>query len=168
MKFYFPLLTIALFLFPQFTTAQEWVKYKSKEGKFQIEFPGEPKEDIQKKEDSKTIQLQVESNDVIYMGSAVIHQTKLDVAGVTPEMLAESSLDAFAGVIGGNITKKEDFKMNGVNGKACTISNPDQGFECHYKCIIIGQIQYQFIVMSAPSNSNKENRDKFFDSIKIK
>lgn len=163
------LILMALFIaLPTFTTAQKWEKYKSKEGKFELEIPGEPKEEIDKQEDAKTIQIELSVNDVIYMASAVIHKTNLKVDGITPEMLAESSLDAFANVIGGEIVSKKDFKINKVTGKSCVIKNDSKGFECYYRCIVVGQIQYQFIVMNAPSKSDKSARIKFIDSIKIK
>ncbi len=162
------MLACAIFLIPTLSQAQKWTKVKSKEGKFEIEFPAEPKLDKKEKEDSKTYQYQLTHNDVIYMASAVVHDTPLNVKGLTSESLAESSLDAFAGVMGGKITKKEDFTLGKNKGKACTIENKEKGFKCYYKCIIIGQIQYQFIVMNAPSADDKKSRTQYFKSIKTK
>ena len=168
MKTKFLIFACALLLIPTMTQAQKWTKVKSKEGKFEMEFPAEPKLEKKEKDDSKTFQYQLTHNEVIYMASAVVHSTKLDVEGLSKETLAESSLDAFAKVMGGKILKKGDFKIGKNKGKSCSIENKDKGFLCYYRCIIIGQIQYQFIIMNAPSADDIESRDQYFNSIKIK
>ena len=162
------MLAFTLFLIPSLSQAQKWTKVKSKEGKFEMEFPAEPKMEKKEKDDSKTFQYQLTHKDVIYMASAVVHDTKLDVEGLTKESLAESSMDAFANVMGGKILKKGDFKLGKNVGKSCSIENKEKGFLCYYKCIISGQIQYRFIVMNAPSVDDKKSRARYFASIKTK
>lgn len=162
------LLLALLTLFVSALNAQNWTTYKSKPAKFSIDFPAEAKEE--KLEDEETVSYQYQSSleDVIYMASAVIHETKLNVEGLTIEDLTNSSLEAFANVMGGEMKDSGDIKIGKNKGKYCILYNQEKGFMCYYRCIIVGQIQYQFIVINAPANDDKKTREKFFKSIAIK
>jgi hypothetical protein len=161
------LLALTLISLPLISFGQKWEHFKSKEGKFEIDFPVEPKVENTDGDDSKTVQLQATHNEVIYMASAVIHETNLDVEGLSPEKLSQASLEAFANVMGGEMKSNGDFKLGKNKGRECVIDNSEKGFMCYYKVIIIGQVQYQVIVMNAPANDDKKSRAKFFSSFEV-
>jgi len=66
----------------------------------------------------------------------------------------------------GKIVQQEEYRINDQNGVKAKIAMQDVGAEIYYRAIIIGQIQYQLIVLDV-SKSFQEEREEFFDSFRV-
>lgn len=138
-------------------------KYSSKVGKVTVYFPGSYTEEKSREDygDSYTIKSLV--GDDAYMLSFVIHSNDLSTSNL--KELAQISLDAFAEEIGGKMSGEKDYVYKGNEGRMCDIKM-DNGLYIRYKCIIIGQIQYQLIAIISDRSKSSDTMKKFFESFK--
>lgn len=138
-------------------------KYSSKVGQVSIYFPGSFDEEkkVEDYGDSYTVKSLV--GDDAYMLSFVIHSSDLSTSNM--KELAQISLDAFADEIGGRKSGEKDYIYKGNEGRMCDIKM-DNGLFIRYKCVIIGQIQYQLIAIVSDRSASSDDMTSFFDSFK--
>lgn len=140
----------------------KWSKYNAEEGKVKIKFPFPYEIVEEQKENVKTVKIQGKNGEDLFYLAYTIHTAKLD----DNEHLAEVSLESFAETLHGKIVQQEEYIINDQSGVKAKIVMQDVGAEIYYRAIIIGQIQYQLIVLDVSKSFQKE-RDEFFDSFRI-
>jgi len=140
----------------------KWSKYNAEEGNVKIKFPFPYEINEEQKEKVKTVKVQAKSGEDLFYLAYTIHTDKLN----DNEHLAEVSLESFAETLHGKIVQQEEYRINDQNGVKAKIAMQDVGAEIYYRAIIIGQIQYQLIVLDV-SKSFQEEREEFFDSFRV-
>jgi len=140
----------------------KWVKYSTDEGKAKLKFPFQFEETEEVKENGKTVKVQAKNGDDMFYFAYTLHNSEL----VDAEHLAEVSLESFAETLKGKINSQEEFVVNENKGIKAKIVMEESDADIYYRAIIIGQIQYQLIVLDVTKTINEE-RDKFFESFKI-
>lgn len=139
-----------------------WHKYTSEDGKMSISFPSKPEESVTDNEMITTIKLSSEYNQKTYFVGLTTHKNSLEEE--SPQELARVSLDAFTESTKGAITSESVFKYKKNEGLQADIKL-DGGY-LKYKVILIGQHQYQLVVISENDNFGKDT-EKFFKSFKV-
>ncbi|MCB0478007.1 MAG: hypothetical protein KDC84_07580 [Crocinitomicaceae bacterium] len=161
------LFVLTLVLFPLTSTAQKWVKYECRDAKFAAQFPMTPEEKVEDSEQGKSYTATVTQGNTVYMASALIHTTNLQVAGLDQQTLASTSLDAFEKALGATkVTKKNYYSRNDV-GLDAEIIVPGFANPILYRVIVIGQIQYQVVVMQKEGKAKKGTMYKFINAFKV-
>lgn len=135
------------FTFPE---VQKGYKYSSSEGMVKISFPAEYEEEYKQEEYGKSVTVKAVTGTDIFMLNYVIHKEYM--GGSDLVLLAETSLDAFADAMGGEIQKRFDYEYKKNMGKGAEISY--KGSLITYRCVIIGQIQYQLVTITEPDNAD--------------
>lgn len=136
--------------------------YKSEEGKFKIKFPGAIDITEKEKEKYKTTQITCTVNENVYFVVCTTHSAPMK----KPKELAKVSLDSFVESLSGKISTKSDWDIKGNSGYIAVI-NIDKTSVIHYRVVIVGQIQYQVVVIGKKTNYEEEVAKKFFKSFKI-
>lgn len=139
-------------------------KYSSNLGKVSIYFPGSFNEEVSEESYGASHTVKALVGEDAFMMSFVIHKNDLSAAGSMKDM-AQVSLDAFADALGGSISNEKDYIYKGNEGRACDIKM-ENGMFVRYKCVIIGQIQYQLIAIVADQGESSDKMKHFFDSFK--
>jgi len=147
---------------PLYPEKVKWSKYNAEEGKVKIKFPFSYEITEEQKEKVKTVKVQAKNGEDLFYLAYTIHTAKLN----DNEHLAEVSLESFAETLHGRIIQQEEYQVNDQIGVRAKIAMQDVGAEIYYRAIIIGQIQYQLIVLDV-SKSFQEEREEFFDSFRI-
>ena len=151
-----------LFIMQSFTPVK--MKYISSEAKLSITFPT-TYETINKNGDGySSVETQGNLNDQLFMASYQIHKVQM----TEHEAMAIVSLESFNEALGGKITKQSTWMVNKNRGVQASIDIPASNLKAEYKVVLIGQIQYQVVVISEASIWNQANADKFFKSFKVK
>ena len=145
-------------------SAQKWVKYKEKSCKCKIKFPVQPEEDVTEKEDATTYKISAQVNDQTFFFGYTVH----GVTMVDHENMAKISLDAFNEQLGGEVRGERAWEISGATGRQATLDLKEQGAVCMYKVVLIGQMQYQVVVIAPLSTLDKDAADDFFASFKPK
>ena len=158
------IILILLLLSVSYTQAQKSVAYKSEEGKFSIKFPGEFKENITEKESAKTVKIQCELEKSNYFASYSLHKVDID----DPLEMAEVSLESFTEAIHGVVVTRTEWKIKKNEGLKALIDLPDNGAKLEYRVILVGNIQYQLIVIAVDGAIDKKKANAFFKSFKLK
>jgi hypothetical protein len=160
-------LVIGLILFPLVSNAQKWSRYSFKDAKFSIEYPVEPVTETKTDDIGKTITTKLVDGNTIYMATAIIHKTNLNVKGLSQESLAKASMDAFADALGATkVTRKKYYYKKDVGLDAIMESNEFES-PIYYRIIVVEQIQYQIVVMTSSGKEDKGGRKKFLGSFKL-
>ena len=138
-------------------------KYTSAEGKFSISFPGEFKTETTDQDEAKTVKTSATLGDLTYFASYTLHQIKMS----EPESLAGTSLEAFTEATGGSITSQSEWKIKEHKGVKATISLEEQKSKIQYQVILVGQLQYQILVVAPNASWYQKTADTFFKSFKL-
>ena len=139
-------------------------KYSSSLGKVSIYFPGSFNEEVTNESYGESHTVKALVGDDAFMMSFVIHKNDLSAAGSMKDM-AQVSLDAFAEALGGTRSNEKDYIYRGHEGRGCDIKM-ENGMFVRYKCVIIGQIQYQLIAIVSDKSASADKMENFFDSFK--
>lgn len=140
----------------------KWVKYSTKEGKAKIKFPASYEVSEEVKEAAKTVKIQTKLGENLFFMAYTLHSTQL----TEQDNLAEVSLESFAETVKGKIIQQEELIVKSNNGIKAKIVMEEADADVYYWAIIIGQIQYQLIVLDVSKTIDTE-RDQFFKSFKI-
>lgn len=81
-------------------------------------------------------------------------------------MLAQTSLNTFAEEVGGKVIHETDYHYDDYKGRSAEIEMEEEGATLYYKVILVGQIQYQMVVVTQSGDVTKQ-KDKFFNSFRI-
>lgn len=163
MKTLKPILTLILFAIISInSTAQDWHKVKSKEGKFKALMPCDVEVTEEQKDSYKSIYYQCVYDGSVYQASAALHQN--EPSDDNPVKMAEISLEAIHSSIGGDISNVQLYYHGKHIGKSAEFSIPDKNMTAFYHVIFINNIQYQTLVINTSSDNPKhEIRKKFQD-----
>ncbi|HEY9115990.1 MAG TPA: hypothetical protein VIN10_14940 [Bacteroidales bacterium] len=158
-------LMLIFFVFPAIAInpPEKGVYYSSSVGKFSIVFPTQYKIETTDNGDSETVKISSSSNDQTYFASYTVHTVEL--TGL--EDLAEVSLNSFSEQLGGTISEKKEWKVNKNNGLEATMNLKEQDAKVQYYVILVGQVQYQLIVLAANSSFDQKAADAFIKSFKL-
>jgi len=147
---------------PAIPKGAKWVKYSTDEGKAKLKFPYQFEVTEEEKENGKTVKVQAKNGNNMFYFAYTLHNSEL----IDAEHLAEISLESFAETLKGKINSQEEFIVNDHKGLKAKIVMEESDADVYYRAIIIGQIQYQLIVLDVSKTINEE-RDKFFESFQI-
>lgn len=143
-----------------FAPKAEAQKLSSTEGKMSIKFPA----DYQASEEGPTKKFTATVGDQTFFAAYTVHEVELeDQMG-----LAEVSLDEFNKILEGNILEKSNWKLKKNTGLKANIHLEKQDGKILYHVILIGNIQYQVVVISPTESFDQKSADKFVKSFKVK
>lgn len=143
-----------------FPEVNKGYKYSSSAGMVKITFPAEYEEESKREEYGMSYTVKAINGTDIFMLNFVIHDEYMGGSDVV--LLAETSLEAFAEAMGGTIKRKFDYDYKKHQGKGAEIDY--NGTLVTYRCIIIGQIQYQLVTITDPDKGDIAM--EFVDSFK--
>ncbi|MBK8555442.1 MAG: hypothetical protein IPL65_06560 [Lewinellaceae bacterium] len=139
-------------------------KYTSTEGNFSITFPADYETANKDTEDFTSVETQSSFEDQLYFVSCSTHKMEIS----EHESLAATSLESFNEAMGGRITQQSTWSIKKHKGLQADIEIPSDNIRAKYRVVLIGQFQYQVVVMSESSKWNQVNADKFINSFKLK
>lgn len=140
----------------------KWEKYTSDDGKVSISFPAVPQDEATEKDGITTHKVSAVDGVTTYFFAYTTHTDKIE----DHEGLAQVSLEAFNGSIGGKIMSQGTYTYKKNNGLEAKIEIPEKGYVL-YKVVLIEQTQYQIVVIKATDDFGSD-ADKFFKSFKLK
>jgi hypothetical protein len=111
----------------------------------------------------QTVKTQASLEDQLYFFS---HSTlKLNIE--EHDSFAATSLESFNKTGGGSLKNQVSWTINKHNGLQADIEISANNLKVAYRAILIGQIQYQIVVISESTKWNRENFDTFMESFKV-
>jgi hypothetical protein len=152
-----------VFVLTSFAPAAK-IKYTSAEGKLSMKFPVAFKSVTKEAEDHKSVETQASFEDQLYFVSYTIHKVKME----NHESLAATSLESFNEAMSGTITKQATWAIKKHKGLQADIEIPGNNMRVEYRVLLIGQIQYQIVVISEVAKWNQLRADEFIKSFKVK
>ncbi len=173
-RFVMKLLVLLIFCTPQTLSASPlpWYKlqidkFTSYEFKISVIFPSEFEEEIKEKtadngDITRTLKLKCKKGENTYMLNVTKHPFNMtDAKG-----LAETSLEAFARGVKGDIRKQEIFTQKGHEGIDAKLYLSEQNKYVYYRIILVGRLQYQMVIMENNSTLSG-NANDFLISFKL-
>ena len=156
---------LLLFLSSSLLQAQKSFKYSSEEGKLSLKFPAEYTETESENEISKDLKIQCNKDSISYFASYSLHKTEMDE---DPIEMAEASLESFVdGVKGVEITRVA-WNVKKHEGLKAKIEIPANESIVDYRVILVGNTQYQLLVVTPKDECDNKNVRSFFKSFKLK
>lgn len=157
------LLLSALILLAAFAPAKKFL-YDSSEGRFSVVFPAEYATERDEGEDVATIKTSCNLDGQTYFASYSLHQLEM----TDPMEMAEVSYDSFIKAVGGVLQSKSDWKVKEHTGLIAVMNLSDESVLLEYRVILVGNIQYQLVVLAATGDYDAKAAGNFFDSFKLK
>ena len=138
-------------------------KYSSKEGKMTVSFPSEYEVTTTDAESAVTVKVSAVEGERTYFASYTLHDTPLS----DREGLAQVSLDSFNETLKGTIINQSTWSLKGQKGLYAKITIPDLDAKIDYHVILVGQIQYQLVVLATQPQWDQKKADAFVKSFKM-
>ena len=153
--------------------ATTWKEFESKDGGFSVSMPGPPAERRQ------TFNTQVGSVEARFFtveadrGSSVY----MIVYGDYPEdlmashdknILLDAARDGAVGNIQGTLLSERAIAIGNHPGRELQVLSSDGKLALQIRLYLAGNRQYQVVMVSPKSSSSTADRDRFFDSFKLK
>ena len=150
-----------------------WKEFESKEGGFSVQMPGPPAEKRQ------TFNTQVGSVDARFFtveadrGASVF----MVVYGDYPEalmaaedmtILLDAARDGAVGNIQGTLLSERAISIGGHPGRELQVQSSDGKLALQIRIYLVGSRQYQVVMVSPKATPSTADRDRFFDSFKLK
>lgn len=145
--------------------AQNWMKSSSEKCKCDAQFPARPTFSDEAKDGYHQYRAMSKYDKGIYMLDYSVHEG--NGAGIDVMDLAETSLEAFAGGLEGNVVERKAWKLKGNEGIQAVVQSPSTGVTAYYNVIFIENVHYQVAVV-AEGEPDKKLRKKFFKKFKYK
>lgn len=143
----------------------KWHAYSTEVGKIKAKFPGNPTLENQDTEIGKKHTATARFGENTYMISYVIHTTTL----AEQDKLADASLAAFRDKVKGQVLNQSPWTVKKAGtGIRASIAMPDKDAKVEYRVVLIGQIQYQIIVVAPSDKYDAKVAEKFLKKVKIK
>lgn len=142
----------------------DWQSYESKAGKFKAKFPSTPEVKTEDTDTGKRHKAMARFGNGVYFATFMVHDTPL----AKHFDLAKTSLVAFNDKLGGTIKSQNDWEVKGHKGLQATINIADKGSLVEYRVVLVGQIQYQLIVVYPENEWDAKTTKKFFKKFKLK
>ena len=175
-KYILPLILLATVCFS--FTINDWFKYASAEGKYQIQMPKQPVEQPQVIEtELGELTLNMVMYDAsadgdenfIYLVNYTDYPTELidsENADLVEEFLT-ASVNGSAANVGGEIVETKDISINDYPGKEVLIELEMGTAVIDMKVYLVNNRMYMLQVITTPDNLNNSNALKFFESFKL-
>lgn len=154
------LLLVASFAFA-FQEADNWQPFSSEEYAFSAELPYPWQMDTTTEANgTKRLRLEAETENQSYL----LTVTKYDMSTrlFMRERLADATRGGFVSATGGELKNANDWKVGGHVGKQALIKQEER--EIEYRVVIIGQIQYQFVLFAKEQKINDREAKQLFNS----
>ncbi|MCB0738136.1 MAG: hypothetical protein KDC92_11535 [Bacteroidetes bacterium] len=141
----------------------KWFKFKSEMSGSKLKFPGTFETEVTNKESGNTYKTNCIVGSVVYFMGETKHETEM----TNHEEMAKVSLDAFAEKLNGTINSESDWIIKKSKGRKAKISIDESDATVFYQVILIGQWQYQLVIV-APNDQmpDEKSRNQFFNSFK--
>ena len=138
--------------------------YTSVEGKMSIKFPAAYEVDSNPSGKVTTVKITTTLNEQTFFASYSLHETE----DMDHEKMAKVSLQSFSERVGGEITEESVWQVKKDKGVKAVIDMAEQESKVQYQVILVGNIQYQIVVVASYDAWDQKAADKFFKSFKIK
>lgn len=160
------LLLISLFVLISvaFAPTAKGYKYSSAEGKMTVTFPAAFETEVNSQNDIETTKITAIVDEQTFFAAYTLHQTELE----DQIMLAQIALDSFSETLNGNILQQSAWKIKKNEGVQAVLNLDEQDAKIQYRVIMIGNLQYQLVVIAANSSFDQKAADSFFKSFKVK
>lgn len=165
------LLTILITItvaFTSFNKVEEWVTFNSKEGKFSVLLPSDPKTTTEKETEGPGAPYSVnmfisQSDKEIYLVGYVDYAPDFEF-----EEMAElnANRDNFVKAVGGEIIETKNVKLDSNNGIFFTAKTSANGYLWTSYVYLVGKRPYQ-LVLGSPEGKPSPHETKFFSSFKL-
>ena len=156
---------LALILGTQGVEAQkvEWVPFTSHLGRIKVKFPAKPSIEEQRSDAGDAFSIKTTYQEQIFMLTFIVHRARV----TKPQALAKKALDGFMQASKGNLLSESEYKYKKHTGREALIELPKQKLTIDYRCLFVGNIQYQYMVLSPPDNRDPKMVKKFFKTFKV-
>jgi len=144
-------------------TKGKWYTYLSEEGKVRINFPAEYAEEVKANNPNAPRKISARYNNVDYILSYTIHETPI----VMHSEMAKVSVESFVEALGGELVMNKAYTYKGNTGQSALIMLKNGQLTVNYRVILVGQIQYQVIVVSPTASQDIKTLNKFLKSFKL-
>lgn len=158
------LLLCVAFFSVAFAPSAKSFAYSSTEGRMSIKFPAEYEVDPGTPGKLKTVKISTTIDEQTFFASYSLHETEI----MDHEEMAKVSLESFSERVGGEITAESVWKVKKNKGIKATIDMSEKESRVQYQVILVGNIQYQIVVVASYDAWDQKAVDKFFKSFKIK
>jgi hypothetical protein len=138
--------------------------YETEEGKFSIDFPAKYNVNSEEKGSIRTAQAMCAFDEHTLLATYTLHATEI----TDHDALADTSIVAFGNSVNGNLLSKTDWVVDGKKGRKAFYNLPEQNIKVEYRVLLVGQLQYQIIVMATNAKFDNEMAVTFFDSFRLK
>ncbi|MEM1218184.1 MAG: hypothetical protein AAGH79_04705 [Bacteroidota bacterium] len=140
-------------------TSADWQTFSSEEYACSVELPAPWQVDTTTEANgSKRLRLETESEKHSYL--LTFTKYPMSTRLFMRERLAESTRNSLVTALGGELQSADDWKIGEYVGKRGLLKDGDR--EIEYRVVIIGQIQYQFLVFSKEEKlTNRESKQVF-------
>jgi hypothetical protein len=159
------LLLLSVFiLVTSFTPAKKKFIFDSDEGRFSVIFPAEYTTETEKGEGVTTIKTSCTLKGQTYFASYSLHEIKM----VDHKEMAQVSYDSFMKAVGGELRSKTEWKVGDHSGLMAVMELVESSVKLEYRVVLVGNIQYQLVVMAPNADYNEKGAAKFFKSFTLK
>lgn len=128
-----------------------------------IVFPGTYETERLPGENNVTIKTTCTVSDQTYFASYSIHQFEI----TEQEEMAEVSYESFMSSIGGSEASKSGWAVKKNKGIKAVLDMNEDYSKLEYRVVLVGNIQYQLVVLAAKSLYDEKSAAAFFDSSKL-
>lgn len=142
----------------------KWYSFSSATGKFKMKFPAKPEISETKKDEATTYKAVAQAGSSTYFVGFTVHEIEM----VEPYELAKVSLGAFNETLGGTVKEESDWNFKGNRGIQAKIAvSAQQNMLIEYRVLLVGQIQYQLVVIAPDNDFDSKTAGKFYKSFKL-
>ncbi|MCB9081071.1 MAG: hypothetical protein H6555_05100 [Lewinellaceae bacterium] len=165
MRNYFLLLVFIGFVFPlgAINPPGKGFAYSSSAGKFSVVFPARYEVQTSEGEEVETTKISVTIDEQTFFASYTVHTVNL----TDRDDLLEVSVDSFREQLNGTIQGKSAWKVKKESGLQAVMNLEEQDAKIQYHVLIVGQIQYQLVVVAPSGSFNQKAADAFIKSFKL-
>ena len=143
------------------TVTAEWQAFVSEEYACTVELPAPWQVDTTT-EASGTQRLRLEAESEKHSYLLTFTKYPMSTRLFMRERLAESTRNSLVAALGGELQSTSDWKVGEHVGKRALLKDGDR--EIEYRVVIIGQVQYQFLVFSKEEKLTNRESKRLFNS----
>ena len=170
MKKYLALIFL-LFVLVAGCSINQWEEYISDEGKYKVDFPGNPEIKTQKV-NTKIGEIQItmamlESNNIAYMASFNDYTSEF-IKNSNEKDLLDGARDGAVANVQGKLLSELIIELNNIPGREIKIETADGKNTIIQRVYLAGSRLYQVSVVTPKTQSFDKNINKYLDSFKIR
>ena len=152
------LLAILFILVLPNTFAQTTYQYENKIIGFSVVFPCIFTNETPDADPNEEIRMSAKCDDVIYIAGGSVNENVIQ----DPMTSLELGIEAFNGVLGGEVKKIKKWKCDGVKGLTALIHMTETDMMVEYRSIIRDRRLYQLVYIQTKEEFNKKKAKSFF------